>query len=401
MAYKIHTRPTKKGLAFDLYYRWRGQRYRPLLGYDLTKEDVERLATEMIGKIQRGEPQQDQQTAGRRVRDLVPLFWDSFDVKRRIDRIRPEGILENHLLPTFGDRPVTSLTARDGLDYVLARQQAKASAGTIRREWQVLMRLLNLAVRYDWLDKNRLKAVELPDADRRTRVAGPEELERIRMLRDRVSPEALRELWRVIVAELNTGLREAKLLSIQRSWIREEADGWWLVLPPSQSRLKGTPARIPLNASALWALRDPLPALHDGRVFRRWDDVRAFKKYWTRACDLAKVPDLHFHDLRHTFTTRLQGLGVDYEVRQALLGHRMPGMTASYSHGGPEWDQKLRDAVSWLDHAFKLSYGLSYERSAVAVGDPNSLKNGEPAGTRTQGPRLKRAMLYRLSYRLN
>ena len=28
------------------------------------------------------------------------------------------------------------------------------------------------------------------------------------------------------------------------------------------------------------------------------------------------------------------------------------------------------------------------------------LRIGEPAGTRTQGPRLKRAMLYRLSYRL-
>ena len=28
------------------------------------------------------------------------------------------------------------------------------------------------------------------------------------------------------------------------------------------------------------------------------------------------------------------------------------------------------------------------------------MKSGEPAGTRTQGPRLKRAMLYRLSYRL-
>src|ERR687898_2188695 len=32
----------------------------------------------------------------------------------------------------------------------------------------------------------------------------------------------------------------------------------------------------------------------------------------------------------------------DYEIRQALLGHRMPGMTASYSHGGPEWDEKRR-----------------------------------------------------------
>ena len=32
------------------------------------------------------------------------------------------------------------------------------------------------------------------------------------------------------------------------------------------------------------------------------------------------------------------------------------------------------------------------ERKTVAVGYPNSLKNGEPAGTRTQGPRLKRAI---------
>src|SRR4051794_20610736 len=47
-------------------------------------------------------------------------------------------------------------------------------------------RLLNLAVRYDWLDKNRLKAVELPDTARRTRIATPPELEGIRLLRDQV-----------------------------------------------------------------------------------------------------------------------------------------------------------------------------------------------------------------------
>lgn len=46
----------------------------------------------------------------------------------------------------------------------------------------------------------------------------------------------------------------------------------------------------------------------------------------------------------------------------------MPGMTATYSHGGPEWDDKLRKAVTRLDQAFRLSYGLSYERKAVAVG---------------------------------
>jgi integrase len=89
-----------------------------------------------------------------------------------------------------------------------------------------------------------------------------------------------------------------------------------------------------------------IPSLTDGRIFRRWQNIRSFRKIWAMTCERAKIVDLHFHDLRHTFVTRLQGLGVDYEVRQALLGHKMPGMTAHYySHGGIEWNKKLRQAV--------------------------------------------------------
>ncbi len=74
----------------------------------------------------------------------------------------------------------------------------------------------------------------------------------------------------------------------------------------------------------------------------------------------------------------------------------MPGMTAIYSHGGPAWDQKLREAVTKLDSGFKMAYGLAYEtyglayeKKVVVAGNPNLLKSGEPPGTRTQGPRLK------------
>jgi len=83
----------------------------------------------------------------------------------------------------------------------------------------------------------------------------------------------------------------------------------------------------------------------------------------------AKVVDLHFHDLRHTFATWLQNLGVPLEVRAALLGHRLrevvndqlggDAMTAAYSHGGYGWNQQLRHAVSLL-HKALVSYGLSY-----------------------------------------
>jgi integrase len=66
----------------------------------------------------------------------------------------------------------------------------------------------------------------------------------------------------------------------------------------------------------------------------------------------AKVADLHFHNLRHTFATWLQNLGVPLELLAALLGHRLRGtghdqlggesMTAAYSHGGYGWNQQLK-----------------------------------------------------------
>ncbi len=191
---------------------------------------------------------------------------------------------------------------------------------------------------------------------------------------------------------VNVGLREGKILSIERSWIKKRDDGYWLCLPPAATKIKGNPKEVPLNRIALLALGADVSSLLDGRVFRHWTHQRAFKQYWAETCRRVGIHDLHFHDLRHTFATRLQGLGIDYEVRQALLGHRMPGMTAHYSHGGPEWDRKLRSAVETLEKAYPLSYGLSYERKAAVAGSAEVVDTtGEPAGIRTQDPRLKRA----------
>ena len=140
----------------------------------------------------------------------------------------------------------------------------------------------------------------------------------------------------------------------------------------------------------LLALGAEIPSVTNGRVFRRWTHQRAFKEYWSETCRRVGIQGLHFHDLRHTFATRLQRIGVDYEVREALLGRRMPGMTANYSHGGPKWDRKRRPAVEGLEKAYPLYYGLSYETKA-ALGQTAEVIDlkGESAGIRTQDPRLK------------
>ena len=378
MTYTITTRQAKAGTAFDLYVRWKGQRYRPLLGYNLTKEQAEQAAIAMIAKIQQNEQAPAPRSASSTFRDILPLYWQTMRVKKRFDLARPESVIETHLLPRYGDRRLDSFTAEDGLAYITTRLEEKAAAWTIRREWNVLMRILNLAVDFDKLDKNRLKRVELPDVANRQRVATKEELVAIKNESDKRRLKKIEkheydpaEFWRIVTVALNTGLREAKILEIDRTWLRKRDDGWWLILPPSRSRLKQTPREIPLNPAAYLALRSDFVHV-DGRIFRRWN-AAAFSVFWRRLSREAKVTNLHFHDLRHTFATWLQNLGVPLEVRATLLGHRLRGtgadqlggevMTSRYSHGGYGWNQQLRHAVTFL-HTALLSYGLSYGQLA-------------------------------------
>jgi integrase len=342
-------RTVRNGMAFDLYYRWKGIRYRPLLGYNLTPEEAQRAGFSMIQKIQAGKLDTRWEKEVTTFKDLLPLYWESFELKSRVDKVRPRGIIEQYLLPHFGAIPLLEIRPEHGHYYLLARRRAGAAVGTIRREWQVLMRILNLAVAYEKLDKNRLQAVEVPEGDKRDRVADPEEIQAIANV-------ASSDLWRIMLVGLHTGLRESKILAIDRAWIKLKDDGYWLCLPKAATTLKGNPPMIPLNTIALAALDHDVPSLSTGQVFRRWQNPRSFKRQWAKACRDAQVSDLHFHDLRHTFATRLQRLGADYEVRQALLGHKMPGMTARYSHGGPEWEAKIREAVMKLSD--EMSDGL-------------------------------------------
>lgn len=364
MSYLIKTRPSKRhGTAFDLYYRWRGQKYRPLLGYNLSAEEAERRAIKMVAQIQHESDALLPQTTSLTLSDAVATYWKTMQNTHRVDLVRPRIALEKHLMPRFGRRTLASLTADDGIEYVSARREDKAAPATIRREWNVFMRILNLAVDHDKLDKNRLKRVALPEAVGRERIANDADLFAIQKM-------ACEELWSIVLVALHTGLREGKILEIKGAWLTLRDDGWWLSVPASRSRLKGTPRELPLNRIAAQVLRER--CVND-KVFTRWSRA-SLAVHWGRLCKRAQVQDLHFHDLRHTFTTVLQNSGVGLEVRSALLGHTVRGiggdfgstaMTSRYSHGGHGWNAELRRAVTLLETAYNhavLSYDLSYGR---------------------------------------
>ena len=73
------------------------------------------------------------------------------------------------------------------------------------------------------------------------------------------------------------------------------------------------------------------------------------KKGFKKAVKLAGLPKIRFHDLRHTFATRLVQAGVDIITVQHLLGHARISMTARYAHSP---DQARVAAVERLDGLF-------------------------------------------------
>ena len=62
----------------------------------------------------------------------------------------------------------------------------------------------------------------------------------------------------------------------------------------------------------------------------------AIKKAWAGVPKAAKVSNCRFHDLRHTFASKLVMAGVDLKTVRELLGHKSIAMTLRYAHLAPE-----------------------------------------------------------------
>ncbi len=75
-------------------------------------------------------------------------------------------------------------------------------------------------------------------------------------------------------------------------------------------------------------------------------DASKLRRSFYLYVEKAKVSKCRFHDLRHTFATRLVQAGVDLYKVQKLMRHKSPIMTQRYAHHYPE---SLRDGVATLD----------------------------------------------------
>lgn len=140
------------------------------------------------------------------------------------------------------------------------------------------------------------------------------------------------EDWRAIAAFrllIFTGARLSEILTLQWDWIDTAAGV--ARLPDSKTGAK--PLYLPAGALAVLGTlprlaSNPhvLPGERPGAAFV------GIQKPWQRVRELAGLPDLRIHDLRHAFASTAVAAGDSLYIVGKLLGHRQSSTTERYSH---------------------------------------------------------------------
>jgi integrase len=89
------------------------------------------------------------------------------------------------------------------------------------------------------------------------------------------------------------------------------------------------------------------------------------RHWFEKAVALADVPDFRWHDLRHTFASRLAMAGAGIASIQRALGHKSISMTMRYAHLTEDF---MQDVVERLVRPPRTEEAAGYSQTDTARG---------------------------------
>ena len=228
------------------------------------------------------------------------------------------------------------------------RHDEPRSAATVNRELTILSRVLALAVDAGHIGENPCRRVRRFKEDN-ARVRFLSDDEESRLMKQIGEREPLRS---VVIFALNTGLRRGEIFSLRWS----EVD-WSRNFIHVTNTKTGRSRIVPLNERTRAVLQQRQQKSQSEFVFvsrRTGTRLRNLRNGFGKACEDAKVTNFHFHDLRHTFASRLAEAGVDAFTIAELLGHSTLEMTKRYTHATDERKARAVAALAQKPKAGKV-----------------------------------------------
>ena len=165
----------------------------------------------------------------------------------------------------------------------------------------------------------------------------------------------------ITVFALNTGMRQGEILSLR--WRQVDLQRQEITVLITKNK---EPRTLPINDAVLKLLKEKMKThkeseyvfpSENGTMIGRNNLGRAFRK----AVKDAGIVKFRFHDLRHTFATRLVRLGTDLYKLAKLLGHKTLVMVTRYAHLDIE---SLRSDVEALSTKHEKNAALLLHQAA-------------------------------------
>ena len=236
---------------------------------------------------------------------------------------RSRSILDQHILPRFGDFKLSKVRTED-IDRWQSDRMGKASPGTVRKEMMRLKHLLNCAVKWRYIKDSPakgLQTVKMPPG--RVRYLSPDE--RLKLL-DKARPE----LRLYIEAALQTGARRGELCDLR--WTDVDMRNRTVTFPKTKN---GDRRTVPITDTLFRLLYNlPRPLDQNASVFPPMSPDAITIGFRRLVSDLG-LSNLKFHDLRHDVASTLTMAGVPQRTVMEILGHKDPRMTLRYQHLSP------------------------------------------------------------------
>jgi integrase len=227
----------------------------------------------------------------------------------------------------------------------LRRKEQGKGPGTINRELVTIKHFLNRCVDWGWLPK-RPKVVLMQEPPPRVRWLT--DTERTALAQELGKPQ--RESFRrVCNAALLSGQRLGKIIGLRKSEVDLEARTL-TIADMAKGGVRRT-AHLPISDALAVVLEEAMAASKGEHVFVAGRGGKPYTRsgassFFSRVVEEAGIADLHFHDLRHDFATRVRRAGHGLDVVQALLAQATPTMTQRYAHIG---SAQLQAAVAGID----------------------------------------------------
>jgi integrase len=282
---------------------------------------------------------------------------------------RYEEYVRLHLVPTLGKTALTKLTAQQVQALYAAKRTGGLSATTVRHLHATLHAALEQALRLGLVQRNVTELVDKPRIVRREMKTWiPEQA---RMFLATTAGTRLHALYLLALA---TGMRQGELLALRwrdvdlehgalsvTASLQRPKSGLKLNPRPktrsSRRRISLAPELVAilrghravqlaerLSQGELWVDQDLVFCNSIGGPYRSTNlEHHNFKPLVKRA----GVPEIRFHDLRHTAATILLLEGVNPKVVSEMLGHASVAITLDlYSHVLPNMQRDAAAAMA-------------------------------------------------------